>query len=333
MSPTGKIILAALLIGLCGFDAEAVKGPVTVNIDVPAGEYKAVRLRNLPRGSFVAVEVKTDGEVDVVLTNTKDYHQFLDARRPLFRGLVDKRLSFSVSIPESDNYFLIFYNRTGKRPRAVTATIKASSSGPDNIKAANRLLSIFEKQFHMLFIFEPFPMGVAKCRKSRAFEESPGVILCAEYVQILYKNLGHKQQAMDALSFSIFHEVSRVLLAQWDHPGAAHETTADELAAVLMIMLGQKKRLSGAVENFADNPSISKNLQLALEDDRHPLTVQRTEKMVGWLNNPRVVLKWQKFLMPHMQTALLEKLHSNPTEWTDRPGVDKELTVRGKKVL
>ena len=333
MSTTGKIILAALLIGLCRFDAEAAKGTVSVNIDVPAGEYKAVRLKNLPRGSFVAIEVKTDGEIDVVLTNTKDYRRFLEARRPLFQGRLDRRLSFSVSIPESDNYFLIFYNRTGKQPRAVTATIKASSSSPDDIKAADKLLSIFEKQFHMLFIFNPFPMGVAKCRNSRAFEEAPGVILCAEYVQILYRGLDDKQKAMDALSFSIFHEVSGVLLTQWDHPGAGDETTADELSAVLMIMLGQKKRLAGAVENFADNSSILKNLQRALKDDHHPLTDQRAAKLAGWLNSTGLVLKWQKFLVPHMQTALLKKMQTNPTEWTDGPRVEKELTARGKNVL
>ena len=333
MSPTGKIILAALFFGLCGLNVEAVKGPVSVNVDVPSGEFKAVRLKNLPRGSFIAVEVKTDGEIEVLLTNTEDYKRFLDARRPLFRGRVDEKLSFSVSIPESDNYFLVFYNRSEKRPRAVTATIMASRDSPDDINAADKLLSKFEQQFHGLFIFDSFPMGVAQCRISRAFDEGSGVILCAEYVQILYRSLGNKQKAMDALSFSIFHEISRVLLAQWNHPGAAHETTADELAAVLMIMLGQKKRLSDAVENFTGNPSISKNLQQALKDDHHPLTVQRTAKMADWLNNPGIVLKWQKFLVPHMQTALLEKLHANPTEWTDRPGVDKELTARGKKVL
>jgi hypothetical protein len=64
MSPTGKIILGVLIFCLWGLNAEALKGPVTVNVDVPAGEFKAVRLRNLPRGSFVAVEVKTDGEIE-----------------------------------------------------------------------------------------------------------------------------------------------------------------------------------------------------------------------------------------------------------------------------
>jgi len=333
MSPTGKIILGVLIFCLWGLNAEALKGPVTVNVDVPAGEFKAVRLRNLPRGTFVAVEVKTDGEIEVMLTNTEDYQRFLDARRPLFKGRLDKQLSFSVSIPESDNYFLVFYNRSGKRRRAVTVTVMASRSGPDEINAADKLLGEFERKFHSLFIFESFPMGVAQCRNSRAFDEGSGVILCAEYVQILYRSLGHKQKAMDALSFSIFHEVSRVLLTQWNHSGAAQKATADELATVLMIMLNQTKRLSENAENFARNPSISKTLKQSLPDDRHTLTVQRAKKILAWLKNPRVVLRWQKFLVPHMQTALLKKLQANPTEWTDRPVVEKELAARGKKVL
>ena len=333
MSPTGKIILATLIFCLCGFDVGAVKGPVSVNVDVPAGEFKAVRLKNLPRGSFVAVEVKTDGEIEVVLTNTEDYQRFRDARRPLFRGQVNEKLSFSVSIPDTDNYFLIFYNRSEKRPRAVSATIMASRDSPDEINAADNLLSKFERQLHGLFIFDSFPMGVAQCPKSRTFDEGPGVTLCAEYVQILYKSLGHKQKAQDALSFSIFREVSRVLLTQWDHPGAAHKASADELAAVLMIMLNQKERLSGAIENFAQNPSISKKLEQTLKDDRQPLTVQRAEKMEAWIKDPRFVLKWQKFLVPHMQMALLKRLQTYPTDWTDRPAIEKELAARREKVL
>ncbi len=333
MSPTCKIILGALIFCLCGLNAEAVKGPVTVNVDVPAGEFKAVRLRNLPRGSFVAVEVKTDGEIDVLLTNTEDYQRFRDAHRPLFQGRVDKRLSFSVSIPESDNYFLVFYNRSGKRRRAVTVTIMASRSSPDEINAADKLLGKFERQFHSLFIFKSFPMGVAQCRKSRAFDEGSGVILCAEYVQILYRSLGHKQKAMDALSFSIFHEVSRVLLTQWNHPRAAQKATADELATVLMVMLAQTKRLSANAENFARNPSISKTLKQTLQDDRHLLTGQRAKKILAWLKDRRVVLKWQKFLVPHMQTVLLKRLQQHPTEWADLPRVEKELELRDKKLL
>lgn len=333
MSSTGKIILVALIFGLCGLNVEAVKGPVSVNVDVPAGEFKAVRLKNLPRGSFVAIEVKTDGEIEVVLTNTEDYKRFLDADRPLFRGWIDEKLTFSVSIPDTDNYFLIFYNRLGKRPRAVTTTIMASRDSPDEINAADNLLSKFERQLHGLFIFDSFPMGVVQCPKSQAFDDGPGVILCAEYVQLLYKSLGHKQKAQDAMSFSIFHEISRILLTQWNHPGAAQKITADELAAVLMVMFNQKEKLAATIENFAQNPSISKKLQQAIEDDRHPLTLQRAKRMEAWLKDPRVILKWQKFLVPHMQMALLKRLQAYPTEWTDRPAVEKELAARSEKVL
>jgi hypothetical protein len=61
--------------------------------------------------------------------------------------------------------------------------------------------------------------------------------------------------------------------------------------------------------------------------------VQRAKKILAWLKNPRVVLRWQKFLVPHMQTVLLKRLQQHPTEWTDLPRVEKELAARGKKVL
>ena len=72
MSSTSKVFLATFILCLCHLHVEAVKGPITVNVEVPAGEFKAVRLRNLPRGAFVAIEVKTEGEVEVVLTDTAD---------------------------------------------------------------------------------------------------------------------------------------------------------------------------------------------------------------------------------------------------------------------
>jgi len=100
-----------------------------------------------------------------------------------------------------------------------------------------------------------------------------------------------------------------------------------------MIMFNQKDKLSAIIENFTQNPSISKKLQQALKDDHHPLTTQRAEKMGAWLKDPRVVLKWQKFLVPHMQLALLKRLRAYPTEWTDRPAIEKELAARGEKVL
>jgi hypothetical protein len=288
-------------------------------------------LRNLPKDAIVALEVQSDGEITVAVLDSGDYLQFPNTRRPIFVGRVQKKLSFSVTIPESGHYYVVLDNRSGSQQRAVTITAAAARGKMSQINAANTILREFERQLHQIFIFNPFPIGVERCDSSRAFGDRSGIVLCAGYIEQLYDSIGDKQKAKNALGFSIFHEVGRILLAQWNHPLSVKKTTVDEFATVLMIMLNQTETLSANAENFARNPSLSKALIKTLKDDRHPLTVQRAKKILAWLKDSQLVHRWQQFLVPHMQTILLKRLQKHPTEWTDLPLVEKELAVRTKK--
>ena len=327
-----KLLFALLLILFCS-TAEAIKGPIIVNTDVLSGSWKIIRLKNLPKDAVVALEIKTDGEIMVVLVDSDDYQSFPNTSRPLFLGRVEKKLSFSVSIPESGHYYVILDNRTGRRKRAITVTVTAAAARGeiDQINAANTILHVFERQLHQIFIFDSFLIGVERCDTSKAFADRLGIILCAGYVQQLYNHIRDKQKAQNALGFSIFRELGHILLAQWNHPVTARKATADEFATVLMIVLKQTEKLSANAENFVRNPLISETLRQVLKDDRHPLTVQRAKRISAWLKDPRIVLKWQKFLVPHMQTALLKRLQQYPTAWTDLPIVEKELALRTQK--
>lgn len=320
----------AFVFCIFGLTIAAVIGPVVLNVDIPPKTWKAARLRNLPQGAVVSMMVKSDGEIAVAIVDTAGYLRYPKPQRPLFLGRVTRRLSFSVTIPATDNYYAVFDNRMGQQSRAVTITVGASRDTVDQTEAATNILRTFEQQLHKIFVFDPISMSVKQCGKPKAFVETPDIILCAEYIQHLYTGLGDKQKAQDALSFSIFHELSRVLLAQWQHPSAAKKVTADEFATVLMVMLNQTKRLMSAAEHFARKPSDATALMKLLRDDRHPLSSKRGRKILRWLKNPQQVLKWQPFLVPHMQTNLLRKLQQNPTEWTDLKLVEKELAQRRK---
>ena len=129
----------------------------------------------------------------------------------------------------------------------------------------------------------------------------------------------------------IFHEVGRVLLSEWNHPMSTNEGVADEFATVLMVMVNQEDRAAAISKYFVENPSVHKAIGKQHGDDRHPISEQTARNIPGWLKNPRFVLKWQKLLVPHMQTALLKRLYQHPTDWTDLPVVEKELEVRRKK--
>jgi len=70
---TGLLSLFALLVWATAF---AASGPFTLNVDVPAGHWKAARLRNLPKDATLAVKVESSGDVIVgILDSTSKENQ------------------------------------------------------------------------------------------------------------------------------------------------------------------------------------------------------------------------------------------------------------------
>ncbi len=308
----------------------AANGPVTLNVDLPPGKWKAMRLKNLPKDAFVAVEVRSTGEIVVALVDENNYRRFPTPPRPLFLGRVEKKLSFSVTVPAKGHYYVIFDNRLGPQARAVTVTVRAARGGEGKLDAAEKILRKFEQQLHQIFVFDPFPIRVEQCGVPKSFVDKSGIVLCAEYPQHLYNTLGQREKAENALLFTIFHEVGHILLAQWNYPFYTNEEVADEFATVLMVMLNQKERAIGMAEYFVKNPSASEAIMKLFRDDRHPLSVQRARNILRWLKDPQLARRWQTVLVPHMQTTLLKGLRRQPTAWTDLPLVRKELTTRRK---
>lgn len=323
-----KAILFTVFLWALWFSPAAAAGLAAANLDVPAGKWNGIKLSNLPKDAAVAVQVVSNGEIIVALVDSKDYQQFSKTSRPLFVGRVEKRLSFSVSIPVKGDYFIILDNRSGQEPRAVTVTVRAAPGGAGQAKSAKEILRNFERQLHKIFVFTPFPIGVKQCGSPKAFVGPSGIILCAEYVHHLYDVLKDQQKTKDALSFSIFHEVARALLAQWNHPSSAKEEAADEFATVLMIMFNQKGRAIAIADYFIENPSVSDTFLKLFMDDRHPLSAERARNILSWAKDPQFARQWQEVLVPHMQTALLKKLQQRPAPWTDLSLVEKELAQR-----
>jgi hypothetical protein len=327
---TGLFSLFSLLLGVSAF---AASGPFTVNVDVPAGQWRAARLKNLPKDAMVAVQVESNGEILVALIHAKAFQNSPDNLRPLFTGRVERKLSFSVAIAEKGDHYLLLDNRRGAEAKAVTVTLQAAQAEKDRTQAAGSILSEFEKQLHRLFVFDPFPMGVKPCGVPRAFAEEPGVFLCTEYVYHLYDALKDQEKAKDFLSFSIFYEVSRKLLQRWNHPEATKIETTDEFAVVLMLLLNQKSRVLGAADFAVKNPSTFNTVNKLFQDDLHPLSAKRGRNVLNWAKDSTLPKKWQAFLVPHMQTALLKRLKQKPTGWTDLSLVEKELAARDKKAI
>lgn len=120
-----RALLAALAACalLAGGAPTARAAVAQVTLEVPPGKAKIVRLRNLPRGTQIGVLIEASGKLVVALRSaTQEKTKSADA---VFRGALEHKLTFEVSIPESDDYYLVLDNRRGAEPVKVTATIEA----------------------------------------------------------------------------------------------------------------------------------------------------------------------------------------------------------------
>jgi hypothetical protein len=326
------IFVSLIVIAPCAF---AAGGVVSFNMNLPPGQSKAARLKNLPQDAVVAVQAESDGQVVIALLDSTSGGR-PDTSKPLFTGRMEKRLSFSVTVTNAGNHYLVFDNRKGSESRAVKATIRAAgktAEQADQLSAANKMMRFVELQLSRLFIFEPFPIALKSCGSQKAFADPSGIVLCKEYIQQLYGIVEDREKTLDLLSFSLFYEIGRVLLSKWDNPFSSHVEAVDELATVLMVMLNQKERAIGAAAYMVKNPADSHALKRLFPDEHHPLSAGRAKDMLTWLQDPKLALKWQSFLVPQMQTSLLKKLKAQPTRWTDLSLVEKELAERSKKAV
>ena len=119
-------MVLALLLCVSVPAAAQVNGPITLSVDVPSGRWKTVRLRNVPTGTIVAVEVQTSRDVIVALVDGTEYRRYPAVQRPLFSGRVEKHISFSVTTEAAGDYFVVFDNLSGREARAVTVKVLAS---------------------------------------------------------------------------------------------------------------------------------------------------------------------------------------------------------------
>jgi len=119
-------LLAAAVLALGAAPALAASAKVT--IEVPQGKLKSVRLRHLPRGTRLALAVRVSRPIEVALVSEAQ----LKSKHPvaLVRATLDRKLSFRLVIPTSDNYYLVLDNRRGETPVRVSATVSASPAKP-----------------------------------------------------------------------------------------------------------------------------------------------------------------------------------------------------------
>jgi hypothetical protein len=108
----------------------AVAAEAAVTTEVPAGQSKSIRLRGVAAGTVVAVRIVTSGRLLVALVGMKQFKEPKPDSKPLFRGAVQEKLSFRVSVPEADDYLLVLNNRAGKETLSVEVEIRTARIRP-----------------------------------------------------------------------------------------------------------------------------------------------------------------------------------------------------------
>lgn len=126
---TGACTLLGLALAAPQIAAAATSGEASLSVDVPAGAWRGVRLRNIPADALLSASVESDGEVAVALLDAEQYAAFPAGPKAVFRGRTDGKLDFAVRAPVSGDYYLIVDNRDGSQPRSVQVTIRGEVAG------------------------------------------------------------------------------------------------------------------------------------------------------------------------------------------------------------
>ncbi len=107
--------------------ASAGAGQAALTADVPAGQHKVLRLRNLPKDAQIAVAIQSSGRITVTFLNEADFKRFPNPVEPVFVAPVEQTISFALTMPETGDYYVVFDNTKGTEGQKVKMVIRAVS--------------------------------------------------------------------------------------------------------------------------------------------------------------------------------------------------------------
>ena len=105
--------------------AFAGAGQAALTADVPAGQHKVLRLRNLPKDTQIAVAIQSSGRITVTFLNEADFKRFPNPVEPVFVAPVEQTISFALTMPETGDYYVVFDNTRGTDSQKVKMVIRA----------------------------------------------------------------------------------------------------------------------------------------------------------------------------------------------------------------
>jgi hypothetical protein len=311
---------------------EPFVGLIRETSDIKPGQYIWYELPLEARAKFV-VEFHVRGglsqQINVWLTDPPNFQQFKAGQQfKVLRGtsgLIRGVARYEVVVPETGQYYLVLDNRRAillNRQVYVYAFSVPLHPTRESVDIQSRLQQAYEG-LKKIFNVRDFRIVIRSCGKPLAYSD-PDIHLCLELMQELYD----KGQT-NAIGFVLFHELAHTLLRLWDYPGWDNEDIADEIATVLVIMGKFPEAAKEAAEWFQTRDSWAEARGQLLQDDRHTLSVQRARNILRWVDEGNSLLRrWQKLLVPNMQTDVLKALGQSREAWIDHALIRAELARR-----
>lgn len=313
-------------------DVEPFRQLINDTVQVPAGRHVGYALP-LEQGAQLVAQFHVSGglnqKVNVLLLNDDNYRLFASRRPYQFyngtTGAVRQIGHYSFNIPQTNNYDLVIDNSGAllmSRHVGLYVYEVFRSATPESQKSAEDLQKVYDglKQF---LIFNDFKIHVRHCGIENAFS-NPDITLCAELDDSLAKS-GLRM----AMPFVFFHEVGHSMLRVWGYPLYDNEDVADEFSTVMWLMLKAPGPALAAAKYFSNQTSENEALSKIWVDDRHTVSPQRARNIAHWLNEPNELLaRWQKILIPNMQTAALRAMDGSREPWVDHKLIQTQLATR-----
>lgn len=297
---------------------------------VAPGKATALRLERVIVGSELQLELSSSQPLQVSLLNEPDYRRFPKAGSPLYSGELEQNLAIRVRPPSSGDYYLILQHPGTAGIKAdVKIRLRVSTVQPNLLKndALQAQMNAISYSLAKLFEFEGISIQPAQCGFANLLATNGTVYLCIEYVQALRDSSADAQQAKALLLFGLLHEISHLLLQQWDLPFYGNEELADQFATVLAGIMGRGDAATAQADYFAMQGSEQfSDARSSLAS--HPRAASRATNIRRWSQaGDEHVKAWMPFLIPHMTSDFLRQLLPKPPTWV----TTEQLTVELKR--
>lgn len=247
--------------------------------------------------------------------------------------------SLEVELNESGTFHAVVLNGRFALNRTISITLEVERafdkssyrSIRNNLQNIDNTLKAVFKDFKFIWVID-------FCNANASYNPQNGMIkVCSGFLEELARTRPLRESVLQNV---LMHEVGHGLLHQWGLPGYSVEELADEMGAVLLILLladdGQQQvatnEIGNAVRYWRENAKNDEGTTefLSRVQSPHPLAVQRGRKLATIAGNPGFYVgRWIKLLRPFIKEEVLARIAGGKVAFID-PSIAQEILADGE---